>query len=370
MNNATQAGAPAQAQAQQQTQPTKQEGSGVRPNSPPQGQKKPTGAIAQVKAAEAKQTEKAAPKEPAEPQAWGDDDDRELWERWSRSPYGKLKADGKDFTIASKEDWESRGKRAIQKGIGADKLIEQNRAQLKEYEARLAKYGQLEQSLEAARQGDETARRNLGLFQENEVEALAKKLEALPNDEARELFVENLKMKWQRQSEIEAAEGQKRLALFKETTEKARTQANEIMKGIGYDKPAPALIAAMHEKMASMRDMGAVFGEHYDTQDLLDYANDKITNGSIETIAQLSPEKKAEFLPKLVTPADLTPAALVKTYGKKAALEIGRAFMGYMLEMSGRKPTVPNPTKVSFDGKPREAEPVEERPKPVYRRLF
>lgn len=129
--------------------------------------KGPPGAIG---ASDVKASKPAASTEKTEAEAkpWGDDDDKELFERLKRSPY-KAKIKGQDRALDSKDAIQEIMRHA-QRGVGADKVLAETKAEKEALAAEKAEIAKWKATKERAEKGDFNARREMGWVPKEELE--------------------------------------------------------------------------------------------------------------------------------------------------------------------------------------------------------
>lgn len=223
------------------------------------------GAKAPVVTDKGKQPEKG--KKPAAAAAeavWGEKDDADFIERLKRSPYGKLKVDGKDEAIDS-VDALKRTFLDAQRGKGANRLVEQTKKDAADAKAAREEHAAHKALIERARRGDVAARRELGLVPDQERAELEEKWKALP-PEVQETYRRNHELE-QKLSAVEkekadraAEETAKTKKLARDQTmAKAKGYIEQLLKDVdpkGYDVELPEMIGAMHALAQTAQRIG------------------------------------------------------------------------------------------------------------------
>ena len=213
-----------------------------------------------------------APEQPKDAPAWSEKDDAELVERFKRSPYGKLRVNGKDEPIDS-VDAIKRTLLDAQRGKGANQFVEQTKKEAAEAK-KLAEEAKAERELIArARKGDQQALRELGLVPDSEREQLRKEWEAL-SPEQQDLYRRNHELE-QREAQRLAKEKQdaetaaqtKRREATEKALAEARSHMKEILKDVREelsDVELPEIIGAMR----ALKEKGAKIGRDYTPEQL------------------------------------------------------------------------------------------------------
>lgn len=237
-------------------------------------------------------------KAPAKPAAeaapsWSEKDDAELLERLKRSPYAKIKVNGKEEGIESLEDLKRRNLDAM-RGRGANRLVEETKKEAEEAKAAKSRLEQYEKLLGAARKGDMRAIRQLGLLQDAERQQQEEALSKLP-PEVRAIVEENQTLA-QRVREAEEA----KLADQRKAEQMAAQKAREevLAKARSY---IPELMSEVREEFADvdlpdvlrvledLREEGARLGVDYDVSHVKLMVKRLRENGVDMRMQQLQP---------------------------------------------------------------------------------
>lgn len=253
----------------------------------------------------------------SEPAAWGESDDNDLLERLKRSPYGKIKVNGKEEGIESLEDLKRRNLDAM-RGRGANRVVEEAKKEAEEAKAAKAKLDQYEKTLSAARKGDMRAIHSLGLLQDAQQREQEEALSKLP-PEVQELVRENQTLA-QRVAEAERlkaedAKKQETLAQTKareEVIAKAKAFIPELMGDIREefaDVDLPDVLRVMED----LRDEGARLGIDYDASHVKMLVSRVRENGVDMRLSQLKPEVALKRLGP--TLAKMKPEEMAKALG-------------------------------------------------------
>lgn len=189
---------------------------------------------------------------PAEPAAWGEADEKDLLERFKRSPYGKRKVNGKEEPVDDLKAWHLDAMR----GRGATKLVEETKKESAAAKAAREEAESLAELVRRARAGDKAARRELALIPDDEAEAQRQQFEALP-PEVQAVIRRNAELEQERaerlraDEETKASEAKKKAALERKTLlDEARKAAKEILADVdeaNYDVELPHILSAMRE---------------------------------------------------------------------------------------------------------------------------
>lgn len=235
----------------------------------------------------------AKPKAPEAP-AWGEKDDAELVERLKRSPYGKLKANGKEEAIDS-PDAIKRLLLDAQRGRGANQLVEKTKAEKAEAEKLAAEAKRERALLDRARRGDKAAARELGLIPDEERQREQQEWEALP-PEVRALAQQNHELaerlraieaeKVREQQEREESE---KKAKRESTLKRAKEMAAEVLKDVReelYDVELPEVIMAME----AFAEVGQRMGVDYTAEHLKAYIEQQRDAGVWERVGRSKPD--------------------------------------------------------------------------------
>lgn len=219
----------------------------------------------------AKFDKKPADTKPAaksEPPAWSEQDDADLLERLKRSPYARIKVNGKEEGIESLEDLKRRNLDAM-RGRGANRLVEETKKEAEEAKAAKARLKHYEDTLAAARKGDMRAIQQLGLLQDAEARQQEEALAKLP-PEVRAIVEENqsLAQRVREAEEAKLADQRKAESLAQqkhreEVLAKAKSFLPELMSEVREefaDVDLPDVLRVMED----LRDEGARLGVDYD----------------------------------------------------------------------------------------------------------
>lgn len=230
----------------------------------------PTSAPAEVKVipkpGAAKATDKEKSKKPAEggEPEWGEKDDADLFERMQKAPWAKVKANGEERTIKSREDFLALATDAS-RARGTNKLVEQTKKEAAEAKAVKEEHAAHKALLERARKGDPKALRELGLVPDNERAELQKQWEAL-SPEVQETFRRNHELEQEvaavrAEKEAKATEEKEKAQKLKrdEVMQTARGHLKEILKDLKEDMAdieLPEVIGAMRTLMETGQRIG------------------------------------------------------------------------------------------------------------------
>lgn len=263
---------------------------------------------------------KPAPQQPAAP-SWSEKDDIELLERIKRSPYAKLKVNGKEEGIESIEDLKRRNLDAM-RGRGANRVVEETKKVAEEGRKAKEAFEQHSRLLERARRGDTSALRELGLVPDVERQRAQEEFDALP-PALQQVVLQNQELA-QRLAEKEAAEQKQLTERQQAEAEKAKRDVLERAKAV-----LPELMADIREEfmdvdlpdvltvMESLRSEGARLGIDYDVSHIKTLVTQLREGGVDSRISQMKPAAAAKRLGPIL--------ATMKPSEMKAAL--GEHFM-------------------------------------------
>lgn len=257
---------------------------------------------------------KAAPaKETAAPPQWGEKDDAEFFERLKRSPYGRLKADGKEETLDSPDAL----KRALldaQRGRGANRLVEESKKAKAEAATTAAEAKTLKDVVERARRGDARALRELGLVPESEDNAAREEFEALPPG-VQQLVKQNHEMQQRlRQHEEAVANAARESEAAAKKAERdgvlatAKSYAKEVLSDIKeefYDSELPDVLMAMEE----LKRSGMRYNREFDVSYLREYIGQQQERTVFSRLDKMKPDallKRVAPLLKSLPPSEIS----------------------------------------------------------------
>ena len=235
----------------------------------------------------------AKPAEPAD-SGWSDKDESELFEKFKRAPWAKVKANGGEKAITSREEFLAMATDAS-RARGYNKLVEQTKKEAAEAKAIKEEHAAHKALLERARRGDVQARRELGLVPDTERAQLEKEWAALTPAQ-QELHRRNHELeeklsaveRKEQEDKAKAAET-KRNAERTKTMGEARQFAKEILKDVKeelVDVELPEIIGAMRV----LRDAGQRIGRDYTTEQLTAYVQQRRAAALESRIGTLKPE--------------------------------------------------------------------------------
>ncbi len=234
---------------------------------------------------------KAPPK--TEPPSWSEKDDADLIERVKRSPYGKLKVDGKDEAIDSIDAFK-RMQLDAQRGKGANRFVEQTKKEAEAAKKEAAEAKAERELIARARKGDPQARRELGLIPDEERQRTEQEWAALP-PEVQAVVRENFEMqqrlkahedeKQKTLAEREAAEKkEKRDATLKTAKELSASVLKDVREEL-YDVELPEVLLAME----TLKAAGARLGKEYTPEQLAAYIEQQREAGVWERVGRTKP---------------------------------------------------------------------------------
>lgn len=282
------------------------------------------------------------PKAPGAP-SWGEKDDAELIERIKRSPYGKLKADGKEEHIDS-PDALKRLLLDAQRGKGANRLVEQTKREKAEAEKMAAEAKQERALLERARRGDKAAARELGLIPDDERQREQQEWESLP-PEVKALVQQNQELanrlkereEAERKTLAEREEAKKR-ETRESTLKRAKEMATEVLKDVReefHDVELPDVIMAME----ALRESGLKMGVDYNAEQLRAYVEQQREESVWGRVSRTKPDVALKRVAPLLKSlkADQLEGLLGEDFVPIAKL-ISAAWLGHHKRKSAPKP--------------------------------
>lgn len=261
---------------------------------------------------------KIQPKADARPaeSTWTDADESELLARIKRSPYGKMKVDGKEQEVDSVKSLYTSALR----GNGAKRLAEEANKKEAEWKAKEAHYSKLEQALDAARRGDRKAAAALGLVPDEEREVLQKQWDSMTPEE-RAVWQENADLR--RYREEREAKDAEELKTRELTEKKAKTEAvmksaksllPKILSGIreeARDLDLPHVVAALEDIKASALRLGTDITEEQVADYVAEFVRQRQQHGALSHIEKMAPTAAAPHFARVMKslkPADLEAA--------------------------------------------------------------
>lgn len=226
-------------------------------------------------------------------QEWSDADDAEVFSRLARAPWAKVKADGKETPIKSKEDFLAFAMDAS-RGRGANKLVEETKKEREAARKEKAETESFKAMLRRAQEGDSEAFEKLGLSAPEKRKAEMEAFEKLP-PEVQELVRENMTLKQRQQQEAAAAkareaeeQGRQKEARKAETLQKAREVAKDLLKDVKeelHDVELPEIVAGMRELLQT----GMRIGRDYSPEQLARFVQERRTAALDSRVSTLTP---------------------------------------------------------------------------------
>ena len=232
--------------------------------------------------------------------AWGEKDDAELLERFKRSPYGKLKVNGKEEGIESIEDLKRRNLDAM-RGRGANRFVEEAKKTAEEAKREAGEAKALKSALERARRGDGAALRELGLVPDDERQRAEQEFSKLP-PEVQEVLRQNYELS-ERLTARERAEQQRvqqeemtlKERKKQEVLSKAKSLLPELMADI-REEYADIDLPDVLQVMETLRSEGARLGVDYDATHVKQMVEQLREGGVDGRMKQLKPDAAAKRL--------------------------------------------------------------------------
>jgi hypothetical protein len=235
-----------------------------------------------------------------EPPAWSEKDDAELFERVQKAPWARVKVNGRDEPIKSKDDM-MRVITDAQRGRGANRVVEESKKAAEEGKRAAEKATRLEEALERARRGDAKALRELGLVPDDERQRAEREFSQLP-PEVQEVLRQNYELS-ERLTAKERAEQeraqQEELTIKerkkKEVLDRARSVLPELMSDI-REEFADVDLPDVLQVMETLRSEGSRLGVDYDVQHIKLMVEQLREGGINNRIKQMKPEAAARNL--------------------------------------------------------------------------
>ena len=299
----------------------------------------------------------AKPKAVEVPPAWGEKDDAELLERLKRSPYGRLKVNGKEEGIESIEDLKRRNLDAM-RGRGANRVVEESKKAAEEGKRAAEEAKALKAALDRAKRGDAAALRELGLVPDDERQRAEQEFSRLP-PEVQEVLRQNYELS-ERLTAKERAEQER--AQQEEMTLKERRKQEVLQRAKSF---LPDLMADIREEyadadlpdvlqaMEALRAEGAKLGVDYDASHVRLMVEQLREGGVNGRIKQMKPEAAAKNLAPML--ASMKPNELKSALGEHF-LPIAKAISkAYIAAVKGErnKPASSAPQRPEEAPKPR-----------------
>lgn len=315
-----------------------------------------TGAPAAAPAAAAAPTKAPPTAQAKQPEApsWTDKDDAETFERLKRAPWAKVKANGEERHISSKDEFLALVADAS-RGRGANKVVEEAKKTKAEAEAAKREAASIKQAIERARRGDEGALRELGLIRDEAESLTQEQFDALPEPVKAQLRKahELEQMERKRRTEDEQRQHEEQEKSKELRKQKVLAEAKESAKAILadvreelHDVEIPEIIGAMH----ALREVGQKLNRDYTPEQLAAYVQQRRQAGLVDRIATLKPDAALKMvlphLKQMVTSPDglkTLEAVLGEDFERVAG-----ALSGYRLQKwkAGKaKPVTPAPTQ-------------------------
>jgi len=262
------------------------------------------GAVPAAPAAAAQGAPAQAKPKVVEPQSWGEKDDSDLLERFKRSPYGKLKVNGKEEVIESIEDLKRRNLDAM-RGRGANRVVEESKKAAEEGKRASEEAKALKSALDRARRGDTSALRELGLVPDDERQRAEQEFSRLP-PEVQDVLRQNLELS-EKLTARERAEQER--TQQEELTVKERRKQEVLQRAKSF---LPELMADIREEyadvdlpdvlqvMETLRSEGAKMGVDYDASHVKLMVEQLREGGANGRVKQMKPEAAAKNLAPLM----------------------------------------------------------------------
>ncbi len=245
-------------------------------------------------AAKAEPKKAPAPKAPEGGSEWSDADDADLFTKLQKAPWAKVKANGEEKRITSREDFLALATDAS-RSRGMNKMAEETKKQQAEAKAAREEHEQHKALLDRARRGDQRALRELGLVPDNERAELERQWQEM-TPEQQALHQRNheletrLAERERRDAEAQHAETEKAKKLQRDKVmEKAKAHLGVILKDVKaelHDVELPEVIAAMR----SLTEAGQRLGRDYDETQLAAYVQGRRAATLDSRVQAMKPE--------------------------------------------------------------------------------
>lgn len=272
---------------------------------------------------------------------WSDADESELLARLKKSPYGKLKVNGKEVEVDSLKSLHMSALR----GHGANRLVEETNKKEAEWKSKETELTHLKQALEAARRGDRKAAQALGLAADEEREQLQKQWDGMSPEE-RAVWQENADLR--RRIEEREAKDAEELKTRELTEKKAKTEAvmksakallPKVLAGIredARDVDLPHVIAALEDIRASGLRLGTDLTDEQVAEHVAAFVSQRQQHGAVSHIERMSPAVAAPHFARIMK--SLKPAELEAALGDEYAPTL-RVFADAWLQYNKRART-------------------------------
>lgn len=262
--------------------------------------------------------------------AWDAAREAQLLELLKSSPYGKLKANGKEEVLDSPEKLKALLLDAA-RGKGASKMTEE----AKREKAEAAKAKEEAALLRKALQGDAAARKALGIIDPAEAQAKEAALAEVPPEvramyeELEAVKAENARLAQEREA-IQRAEQERREAAYKEQVRsEALGFAKSLVESLGTGDEAEALLPYTLRAMHDLGEEGLRMGVDVTPEQVQTLARQLFEADGVGRVEKLSPKsflgaalKRLEAMPVKEVVAGLSPKMRVAMARELAQLRV------------------------------------------------
>ena len=224
-------------------------------------------------------------------QEWDASAESQLFDLMKRSPYGKLKANGKEEVLDGPDKLKSALLDAA-RGRGASKLAEE----AKREKAEAAQVKQRAELLERALEGDADALRQLGRVRPEERQAQEKALAELP-PEIRQLIEENNALRQDRERRDQAeAQAKKQQEAEKLTAQQTKyrneglAMARSLIEKMGSAESADAMLPYVLQAWKDLTDISMEDGDEFDEGQVLTAAQRLFEEDTDKRFDRLAPK--------------------------------------------------------------------------------
>lgn len=231
--------------------------------------------------------------------AWTEKDDAALADLLKRSPHGKRKVNGKEESLSSIDDLK-RWVMDSQRGVGANRVVEEAKKQAEAGRTAEEKLKALEARLERVKKGDREALRELG-FDDGAEKQTQDAIAALP-PEVQDIIRANQEMArrlQEHESEKQRQAQEKEQATAKQTRESTLAEARELLPQLlsdiqpeHYEAELPGIIFAMTKLKAE----GSRLGVDYTVEQLRDYVGRMRDAGLTDRVGRMTPQAAMKML--------------------------------------------------------------------------
>lgn len=278
----------------------------------------------------------------AQAQEWDASAESQLFELIRKSPYGKLKANGREEVLDSPDKLKAALLDAA-RGRGASKLAEE----AKREKAEAAQVKQRAQLLERALEGDAEALRALGRVRPEERQAQEKALAELP-PEVRAVIEENEALRQQLEQRLAAeeqakaqAEQAKAQALQRQYRDEGLGMARKLIEKLGAAETAEGMLPYVLEAWRDLTNVGLEAGQDVGEEHVLTLAQQLFEQDTDKRFDRLAPKT---FLGSALRRLEaLPPEDVVSSLSEKTARRWAKAIAQRLQGAKAQTAAAPKP---------------------------